>query len=54
MVTKSIDKYLLNIIKPISKLCEPIGDDEEQAVSVTVTTDMTREEVIDKIVDLVK
>merc|ERR1712123_54606 len=48
------EEQAAEMVEPISKLCEPIGDDEEQAVSVTVTTDMTREEVIDKILDLVK
>ena len=38
----------------MNKLCEPIGEDEEQAVGVTVTTGMTREEVINKILQLVQ
>ena len=42
------------MVKPLSKLCDPIGDDEENAVSVTVTTDMSREDVLEKILEMVK
>jgi len=42
------------LMEPINKLCEPIGDDEENAVSIRVTTDMTKEDVLQKILDLVK
>ena len=42
------------MVKPLSKLCDPIGDDEENAVSVTVTTDMIREDVLEKILEMVK
>merc|ERR1712123_30325 len=47
------EEQAAEFMEPINKLCEPIGDDEENAVSVTVTTDMTREDVINKILDLV-
>ena len=30
----------------MNKLCDPIGEDEENAVSVTVTTDMGKEDVV--------
>ena len=40
-------------IKPINKLSDPIGDDEKNAVGVTVTTDMTREDVLKKILEMV-
>jgi len=41
------------MMEPINKLCEPIGDDEENAVGIRVTTDMTKEDVLQKILDLV-
>merc|ERR1711892_1211658 len=47
------EEQAAEFMEPINKLCEPIGDDEENAVSVAVTTDMTREDVINKILDLV-
>ena len=42
------------VFKPFSKLCDPIGDDEENAVSVTITTDMSREDVLEKILEMIK
>lgn len=36
-----------------NKLCDPVGDDEENAVSVTVTTEMSRDDVLNKILELV-
>jgi len=47
------EEQAAEFMEPINKLCEPIGDDEENAVSVTVTTDMTRDDVMNKILDLV-
>ena len=41
-------------IKPFYKICEPIADDEENAFSVTVTTEMSREDVLNKILEMVK
>ena len=41
------------MIQPINKLCDPIGENEDNAVSVTVTTDMTRDDVLNKIRELV-
>jgi len=38
----------------MSVLCEPIGEHEENAVDVAVTADMTRDDVVNKILDLVK
>merc|ERR1711892_251463 len=38
------------MMEPINKLCEPIGNDEENAVGIRVTTDMTKEDVLQKIV----
>ena len=37
-----------------NKLCEPIGEEEERALSVVVTADMTKDDVVNKILDLVK
>ena len=51
-------KYLFNqkkiSLQSVNDLCEPVGEDEENALSVTVTADMTREDVVAKILDLVK
>jgi len=41
------------MMEPINKLCDPIGEDEENAVSVTVTTAMSEEDVHNKILELV-
>ena len=38
-------------VQPINKICEPVGEDEENAVTVTVTSNMTKEDVLAKIVE---
>merc|ERR1712106_770606 len=48
------EEQAAEMMEPVNKLCEPIGDDEENAVSVAVTTDMTKEDVLQKILDSVK
>merc|ERR1711892_69794 len=48
------EEQAAEMMEPVNKLCEPIGDDEENAVSISVTTDMTKEDVLQKILDSVK
>jgi len=43
-----------DLVPYFNKLCEPIGEDEENAVSVVVTAGMNRDDVVNKILDLVK
>eukprot|EP00091_Calanus_sinicus_P022987 TRINITY_DN7576_c0_g1_i3.p1 TRINITY_DN7576_c0_g1~~TRINITY_DN7576_c0_g1_i3.p1 ORF type:complete len:118 (+),score=36.63 TRINITY_DN7576_c0_g1_i3:244-597(+) len=47
------DEHAVEMMEPINKLCDPIGDDEENAVSVTVTSEMSKEDVLNKILELV-
>ena len=35
-------------------MCDPIGKDEEGCVDVEVTSDMSRDDVLEKIVKLIK
>ena len=46
--------YTISSVQSVNNLCEPIGENEENAVGVAVTADMTRDDVVDKILDLVK
>merc|ERR1712142_1102284 len=48
------DQQAAELMESVNILCEPVGEDEENALNVTVTADMTREEIVDKILDLVK
>jgi len=48
------DEQAADMLLSFDNLCEPIGEDEENAVSVAVTADMTRDDVVNKILDLVK
>jgi len=48
------DEQAADLVKSVNNLCEPIGEDEENAVDVAVTADMTRDDVVKKILDLVK
>jgi len=41
------------LMGPITKICEPIGQNEKNAVNITITTDMTPADVVDKILNLV-
>jgi len=48
------DEQAADLVQSFNNLCEPIGEDEENAVDVAVTADMTRDDVVKKILDLVK
>jgi len=43
----------VEMLTAINKLCEPATEDEENAVSVMVTNEMTKEDVVNKILELV-
>jgi len=42
------------MMAPINKICDPIGADEENVVGITVSSEMTREDVIKKILESVE
>jgi len=47
------EEQAVEMMEPVNKLCDPIGEDEENAVSVTVTTEMSKDDVLNKILELV-
>ena len=47
------DDSAVDIMAPIHNICDPIGPDEENVVGVTVTPEMTKEDVVNKILELV-
>jgi len=47
------EEQAVGMFEPVNKLCDPIGDDEENAVSVPVTNEMSKEDVLNKILELV-
>jgi len=47
------DETALKMMMAVNKLCDPAGEDEENALSVKVTNDMSREDVVNKILEMV-
>jgi len=47
------DEQAADLMQLVNNLCEPVGEDEENTVSVAVTADMTRDDVVNKILDLI-
>jgi len=47
------EEQVVEMIEHVNKQCDPIGDDEENAVSVMVTTEMSKDDVVNKILELV-
>ena len=43
---------LVNIMLNFFELCEPAGEDEENAFNVTITEDMNRDDVMEKILEI--
>ena len=48
----SMGDVFLNLMVKYAALCEPAGEDEENAYNITITEDMTRDDVIKKIVEI--
>ena len=48
------DDSAVELMAPINKMCDPIGLYEENVVSLSVTFEMTKEDVVNKILELVK
>jgi len=48
------DESVFKMFEPVIKLCEPVGEDEKKAVTVRVTSEMSREDVLAKILEMVK
>jgi len=40
-----------DLMAPMNELCDPVGEDEKNAVSVTVTSSMSRDDVVKKILE---
>ena len=47
------NEELLNMLIKFAEMYEPAGEDEENAYNVTITEDMDREDVIEKILEIV-
>merc|ERR1712013_491879 len=47
------DEQAADMMQFVNNLCEPVGEDEKNTVSVAVTADMTRDDVVNKILDLI-
>ena len=45
---------VLEIYSKYAELCEPAAEDEENSYNITITDDMSREDVIEKILNIVK
>ena len=43
---------LVNIMLNFFELCEPAGENEENAFNVTITEDMNRDDVMEKILEI--
>ena len=48
-----LDDSFLNMLIKFAEMYEPAGEDEENAYNVTITEDMDREDVIEKILEIV-
>jgi len=48
------DEAAVEMMKEYYKLCEPKADNEEHAVDLKISTDMTPEDVVEKILSLIK
>ena len=46
-------QFIRLFVQPVNKICDPVGEDEKNAVTVTVTADMTKEDVLTKILEMV-
>ena len=44
----------MSVLTNYAKLCEPAGEDEENAYNLTITEDMSRSDVVEKIMEIVK
>ena len=43
----------MSVLTNYAKLCDPAGDDEENAYNLTITEDMSRSDVVEKIMEIV-
>ena len=48
----SLGEAFFNTMAKYAELCEPAGEDEENAYNVTITENMTRDDVIKKILEI--
>ena len=49
----SLGEIILNILKGYSELCEPADDDEENAYNITITEEMSPEDLIQIILEII-
>ena len=50
----SFGEGLLNMLFKYAELCEPAGDDEQNAYNITITEDMNVEDVMKKVLNIVQ
>ena len=50
----SLGDSMIDMLANYSKLCEPAGADEENAVNITITDEMTPNDVVQEIISIVK
>ena len=51
---KAIDKEFLEILCKYAEMCEPAGDDEENAYNLDITEDMTKDDVMEKVYEIIQ
>ena len=50
----SLGDHFLDLLVKYAELCEPAGDDEENAYNLTITEEMSREDVLQKCLEIVQ
>ena len=50
----SLGDSMIDMLANYSKFCEPAGADEENAVNITITDEMTPNDVVQEIISIVK
>ena len=48
------DEQFVDFLSKFFKLCEPAAEDEEKAIAVKITRDMSREDVVEKMLGMIK
>ena len=43
----------MNVLVKYAEMCEPAGDDEENAFNVTISEDMSKDDVVKKVLEIV-
>ena len=51
---KAIGKEFVEILCKYAEMCEPAGDDEENAYNLDITEDMTKDDVMEKVYEIIQ